>query len=646
MPLPYKILTSLIALIGCASLALSGQLNPGVLIPAGMIFIGYYRYLRGLAQAPQRLIGGLSIAVLVMLVPDAIFISGDLIVAVAHLTILFQAIKSFDLKEPWDPMQVFFMSLLQLVITSELSQSILVGVVFGVFLFVLVVALVFTHFIKQGSAGSVRMGRTFWVVSLCVFAMSVVLFVSIPRVHHGLFGKKKQKSVKTVGFSDSVDLGSFGEVLKDNTVVMRVDVSGAKPPFYWRGVTHDFFNGSRWLSTVSFNDLVLPVDGTFHVIRKEPQSPITQKIVSEPIDADVIFGLGRIVRVTTSGRMIYRDESEALHLPEKTGKRISYTVYSIDEPIPVGRYFKSRYLQMHTGLDRLAALALSVAGEGGTARQKAERIEGYLRANYQYSLTTKPPRPGLTPIEDFLFESKRGYCEHYATSMILMLRAVGIPSRIVTGFIGGEMNAYGNYLIVRQSDAHSWVEAQIEGKWQRFDPTPLAAQLPGRGSLFLDSIKMAWYSYVVEFNVTHQLSLLKYITLPLVSMPQIGNLNLGPVRNALVSLVSIAGLGFALIALRGLLRAKRPSPEGRIYVKFRNRVRRHGGRVNEFSTPADVLAEALSLGFDGHSAGEFIRLYEESRFGAAGQQLPELRRFYQSLRHPNSPTSGTNTHKV
>ena len=141
MPMTYRFLTAFLGLTGCIGLLITGELNP--LMAAGGIAIlpGYYRFLKGRGTAPQWVIGACSVLTLAAFLFDSM-VSGDVFLSVAHLTITFQAIKSFDLKEPWDHLQVYFMSLLQMVIASELSQPIVFAIFFIAFLVALVAAMV------------------------------------------------------------------------------------------------------------------------------------------------------------------------------------------------------------------------------------------------------------------------------------------------------------------------------------------------------------------------------------------------------------------------------------------------------------------------------------------------------------------------
>jgi hypothetical protein len=138
----YRLLTAVLAFTGCISLVISGEVNPLMSLTGIGLFPGYYRFLRGMPCAPKWAISGCSVLTLFVFFFDALIISNDYFLAVAHLTITFQAIKSFDLKEPWDHLQVYFMALLQLIIISELIYSIAFGIIFIFFLIAFVSVIV------------------------------------------------------------------------------------------------------------------------------------------------------------------------------------------------------------------------------------------------------------------------------------------------------------------------------------------------------------------------------------------------------------------------------------------------------------------------------------------------------------------------
>jgi len=320
---------------------------------------------------------------------------------------------------------------------------------------------------------------------------------------------------------------------------------------------------------------------------------------------------------------LYRNNSESVTMPQKKDRRFTYTVYSVpwdekftDPPV--------RYLQMPGGMEDISDLARRVGGKG-TTLQQARRIGEYLRQNYTYSLKTDQPPKGITPIQYFLFNSRKGFCEHYATAMVLMLRSLDIPSRIVTGFLGGDENSYGNYVIVRQSNAHSWVEADIDGKWLRFDPTPAArsSEAPDALALMLDSLRMSWYRYVVGFTSRDQMRMLQAFSTPVISLPSLRgfSIKVPPILIIILTIVALASILWLFSWMKGRWKL---APESRLYLRLKDRVKRKGADIGPQSTPRDVLKEASRLEMETPEIKEFVRRYEAVRFGGKSMSAAEL----------------------
>lgn len=625
MHLAYRVLVASLAFAGSLSLVLSGELNPLFYLPGLAMIPGYYRYLAGREPANRWLIAGLALVELFVVAFDSLFVSGDFFIAVAHMTIVFQALKSFDLREPWDPLQVYFMSLLQLIITSELTLSITMGAIFVVFLLIFMAAMVFSHFMKEGTLERVSLRKPLVVVSLVAFIATSVFFVSIPRVKGGMLGRRAASSaVKSVGFAEEIDLGSFGRVLENQTVVMRVELSGRRLPLYWRGIVLDYFDGSSWHKTIQGKTRLRTEDGRAIIRPYGTEDVAVQKIISEPLDTDAVFALGEVVAVETEAWRVERDLSGSVFIPTKNYRRFTYTALSVpggEMPVLHG----DNYLQLTPGLKDLSALALDVTAQAGTDFERARAVESFLMDNYSYSLSISPPPPGMNPIEDFLFRSRQGFCEHYSTAMVLMLRALGIPARVVTGFRGGEVNEYGDYIILRQSNAHSWVEAAIEGRWRRFDPTPgsetYKTSLP---AMVLDAMRMSWYRYVIGFSSRDQMRILGSFSAPVLKLPDVGGVRLEIKLFYIIMMLLAAGAFLLAFLLKG--RGLRRLPfESRAYLGFRRKLKRRGGRIGRASTPSEVMGEALRLSFDAGRVTEFVRLYEEARFGGRRLSAGEKR---------------------
>jgi transglutaminase-like putative cysteine protease len=226
-----------------------------------------------------------------------------------------------------------------------------------------------------------------------------------------------------------------------------------------------------------------------------------------------------------SGEQVMRELTSAVGLDVRyenaDGLGLLYTAYVSTDPReaviePMDGEDEVGYLQVPVGHARVAELARSVAGDAPTDHQKALRIERFLKqGEYQYSLD-QPDTGDRPPLEVFLFDQKRGHCEYFSSAMAIMLRTLGIPTRNVTGFVGGQYNPYGNYYALRQGDAHSWVEAYIRGRgWVTYDPTPTSRADAGpRDNLwsdlnaFIDAMRTRWMTSVVGYDLRSQVGLL------------------------------------------------------------------------------------------------------------------------------------------
>jgi len=633
MPILYKVLTALLALTGCSSLAITGQINPVMSLSAAALIPGYYRFFRGEKHAPILVIGMLSIVELIIFLFDSFAVTGDVFIAVAHLTIAFQALKSFDLKEPWDHLQVYFVSLLQLIIASELTSSLAFGVVFVVFMILLVTAMVFSHFLKEGHINQTLVRRPVYVISVLTICLTILFFIGLPRVTYRFLSKGHARGIHTTGFSGQMDFGSLGTVKLDPTVVMRVELAGREDgPFYWRGSTLDIFDGITWRSEQKTKTrirktadefLLLPVEtGTVAEQSAEKGPLVEQQIDLEPLDSDVIFGLPLISSIRTDAYFLSVDSAGNISLPGKASRRIRYSVFStVSDAIPGP--VDSLYLQVPAGSERIAELARSFIRNARDDAGLAHAIEEYLRTNYVYSLDVSPPSKGLSPVEDFLFRAKKGYCEHYATAMVLMLRTVGIHARVVTGFFGGERNTYGGYLIVRQSDAHSWVEARVNGKWKRYDPTPaVAVPQPRPYTLFWDSVKMRWSRYVVGFRPEDRSVLLGRLVSGSGGIGRLVGLADGGIASVRHGLMLLAGLivilsALVLIQLRRRRRGYRKVTVA--YMKVRGVLARKGIRMTPSTTPTEIEEQAAHSPFY-MQLREFHAAYKRARFGRGADE--------------------------
>ncbi len=629
MPILYKSITAILALTGCISLLITGEMNLMMCAGGLSIFGGYYRFFRDRPQASKRVAAILAQAALFAFIADATVITGDVFLAVAHMTITFQGIKSFDLKEPWDHLQVYFMSLLQLIIASELTRALTFGVIFVIFMVLLVTAMVLSHFLKEGTLGRVRIRRPVMVIVMLTVLCTAFIFMALPRTPQRFIGKSHVRGIKTVGFSDKVDFGSFGQLKLDQTVVMRIEMDQElRPPFYWRGIAMDSFDGISWRNTTQAKSRLLKTDDEFVISPYDLAQVIEQRVYLEPIDSDVIFGLAKMTSVSADTFSLLVDDSAGITMPGKLSRRIKYSVRSDTKAGLKGRQ-EERYLQVPRGIEKIISLARNVTGGATSDSQRASAIEAYLKSNYAYSLSTARPPVGMSVLDNFLFNSKTGFCEHYASSMVIMLRGIGIPSRVMNGFLGGEQNEYGNYLIVRQSDAHAWVEALIDSEWKRFDPTPaVALQKPPALSHVLDSLRLQWTRYVVGFSFDDQKDIVRTLASPF-ALKGLPNLRFSNFRTVMLwSLALTLGSLLLYVVLRKL-RLRRYGFITRAYLEFRDLLKKKGVRVTDAMTAGDML-KASRNGRFGIEAEEFLSIYEKHRFGSR-EMSDTVRQRYRDL---------------
>lgn len=462
--------------------------------------------------------------------------------------------------------QIIVLALLHFVAGTVLGGGLAFGFCFVGFLIVAPGALVLSH-LRREVEGNYRqgardrtglpvdvprilrsrrvVGRGFLLstslLAIPIFAFTGILFLLFPRVGLSLLLLNHQKSGRMVGFSDKVDLGEVGTLRHDPTVALRFEVPNLPEPppprmtMRLRGTAFDTYNGRAWSRSIERR--LEPPDLIDTLLVHRTPSPNDRKISIdlEPIDPPVIFLPGRTVaiRVHRPPQALLSEPIGLARGPEGeyryTGadsRGIKYDVYIAGdkEPLPdvLTPNDRPRYLQVPEDLPRrFAGLAHQWADGQPTTYRKARAIEEMFRLSFEYDIAS-PSSGKPQPVDHFLFESKRGHCEFFSTSMAMMLRELNIPSRNVTGFVGGTYNRFGHYYAVREGDAHSWVEAYIDDvhAWVTFDPTPSAGAQPlqqttGAWVYFRDLVEamsQRWNRYVVGYDLKTQSHLLDTVT--------------------------------------------------------------------------------------------------------------------------------------
>ena len=647
----FRLSTALIAGVGSVSLLLTGEAHLLMAIPCLCIPLGYMRSYLGHPNITQKTVAVFVFLDLALFFLDLAVVSEDTLLAVVHLTLFFQALKSFDLNSHEDHTQVHFMGLLQIILVSELTLSVWFALVLGLFMVILVVSLMDGYLHSDLHTERVSFAGAAARVSGWTLLTLVLLFVLVPRTAWtGFWGKSHLKRIATTGFSDEMDFGSYGDVKRDDTIVMRVELEGPVPnELYWRGSTLDRFDGKAWTRSDAEERLLFSRDKRFVLTGQGRDPLVKQTIYLEPINTRVLFGLPEPVEMEAEFMYIGLDDQRVMKLKREPRGRVRYTLWSDPGTATDVRKPGASDLQLPEAIERISTLAAEVTSGIEDPLLQAMAIGQYLQGNMTYALETRRPPRGLSPIEDFLFNTRQGYCEHFSTAMTLMLRSVDIPARAVTGFLGGDVNPLGNYVLVRQSDAHAWVEAYIGNRWLRFDPTPSAPPpLRSATSIYLDAVRMAWFKYVVSFSSLEQRqafrtigSGLSWVSRP--HLPEFSQVYSALPRKAVVFAVFLGGAilsgwGLLLVVQRRNRSTKKPALQS--YERILRKLRRAGFIKSAGETPRQFAGRVVQEGgpLDAMEASE---IYYRIRYGGELDLIHELDRIAARMERPTPPIRRT-----
>lgn len=487
------------------------------------------------------------------------FAGGEAAVAgvLARMILSLTAVKLLQKKSDRDWIFLYLMSFFEVLLAAGLSISALYLVTFVVYLLVMVSAVIAFEIRKTSLAVEKKIsGNTSHerdpssesrgvlpvrrlpstAVALIVFivALALPLFFLLPRVGGAGFGGNQYGQSTYSGFSDSVRLGNIGRIQQSDEVVMRVKIEGSVDPdkgLYFRGVALDTFDNQNWSKSKQGNKIsyekgeggLIQVDFSAGM-----ENRTMQTIYLEPLDTPVLFALPRAVAIQGNFPRVYRDAYDALSFT-RSYQRISYKVLS-DRGLPSAEELRrddkpyiadvTNFRQLPPVYDhRIAQLAEKITANLKNRYDKARAVEFYLQNNFGYTLEQKAG--GSEPLADFLFNVREGHCEYFATAMAVMLRTQGIATRIVNGFHDGEYNDTADVTVVRQRNAHAWVEVYFPGEdtWVPFDPTPFAAQTAGTSSSgiaatfnkYLEALETFWIQHFVAYDNQEQQSLARSV---------------------------------------------------------------------------------------------------------------------------------------
>ena len=383
------------------------------------------------------------------------------------LLMLLAALKLMELRAARDAMVLIYLACFIIITNFFYSQSIPTALYLLATLMVIVTTWV--HLQAQSITLKPRL-RIAAILLLQALPLTLILFILFPRVQGPLWGLP-QDAYSSSGLDDKMSPGSLSRLSLSEAVAFRVTYND-KPPrrdqMYWRGPVLWDFDGRTWTPgntaltiTPKFTELDQQID---YVITLEPHNKTWLFALDVPnklsVPATLSYDFQVLNKEPVHARLRYTARSNLVY-----HANLQEAVRQLQRGLQLPRQFNPRAQQLAAEWRASSKDDAAIANAALTYFNKQAFI-----------YTLEPPLLGVNGIDDFLFTTKQGFCEHYASAFVFLMRAANVPARVVTGYLGGEFNDVGNYYIVRQSDAHAWAEVWLVDRgWVRVDPTAAIA---------------------------------------------------------------------------------------------------------------------------------------------------------------------------
>ncbi len=683
---------SLLGLVTCAFCALAdtGRLDApsltfllgGVLWRALMV-IGIVRM-----RIPQRLITIVATAYIVFYPIDIYFLSHNFFAATAHGVCFLGVARILSAQSNRDYLYTGSLAFVALMGAAALSTQIrffvwlALAILFG--LGVLTSAEIRRGFQRNSravaAAGERRDGRTGGRLALLVacggcgiLVLTTGLFFIVPRTARAA-AMLLPNSPRLSGFANSIDLGQLGAMAKDERPVLHVHAYGKElpPNMKWRGSAMSRFDGVHW-DEPRLSDEAAQVQGTVVVADRLQRSRrdgerMAYRVDVASSDTGTLFIAGIPEFIHVDAPTLARTSENSFRALPAIGEPLEYEVSAQDAdplPYPLSDAERRHNLELPPQLDRrIPALGDAWAGQGkdgpdATNLTRALRIQDHLHREFTYSLDAGN-EPGRDPLARFLFTTRRGYCEYFASAMAVLLRTQSIPARVATGFQSGYYNDVSGSWVMRASDAHAWVEGWIEGRgWVTFDPTPPDDSRTSRGwlqtrlrrmNMYLDAADTAWQQWVLAYNPGQQAALAFAFRNKLRAIGQ-GRVDFAWPGVSLLSGRTWLWLGAAAVALFVLFRAPwtklwsqweanrclrkirrgagTPHDARVLYERMLDSMARRGFHKPSWFTPLEFARNLPA--HERERIGRFTAAYNEIRFGGADLGSAKLAQMLENL---------------
>ena len=578
-----------------------------------------------------------------------VFVVGDdVVIPVVDLLLLLLAAEALRSLDALNDVRIYALSFALMLASTAYRPGLLFALAFVVYVGLATVALMVGHLRRASERRGIMdlsVPRRYLVstaaLSSVTLAMSALVFFTFPRVSRGWTGRGAPAATTIAGFSDEVSLGNHGSrIVANPQVVLRVEFPDDPPASlastYWRGRSYDRFDGVRWSRSPGLPPSKAPNDW---YNERWQGDVVRQEIYAAPLASKVLFAMHPLVGVIarSSIQPIFDYAGDYVYWGSAAPVYSAYSRAGPPEPAPLTESVsgftpaRSFYVQLPGVTDGVHALADSLTERAANRLERVQRIQSWFHEEFTYTLTL-PATAEEATVEHFLLERRAGHCEYFSTAMIVLLRSLGIPSRQVNGFLGGDWNAFGQYLAVSQNQAHSWVEVWFPRVgWVTFDPTPSARAAgsasrawswPGR--FLVDGLQHRWNKWVLDYSLDRQTDLLERTT-ALWSGGEVEEAPSSQGRSLLSLLIWVAGMIAAVGTGWYLLTRERLAlrPESRVYVKLKTAYHGTGipGLAN--ASPLSFVESVRTRGLPGLALTEaVVRRYLRARFGG-GPLTPE-----------------------
>ena len=558
------------------------------------------------------------------------------------LLMLFSGLKLLETRTHRDAAAAAFLGYFLIITNFLYTQSIPAALLMAVALFAITATLI-------GFSAPNRAPRANFRTAALLLAhaapAALLLFLLFPRVHGPLWGLPQDAYAGLTGLSETMSPGNLSSLAQSDAIVLRAEFDGDSPPQplrYWRGPVMWDFDGRTWrMGPQTLAQFDAPAGG---------RATYSYDVVLEPHNRNWLFALETAASLPDGAR--YTSDGQILSR-SMVRTRMRYQVSSTIAPtshVAEQQSLLRRALLLPVGFNPKAT---ALAGEWRSASLSDDdilaRAISFLRQG-RYAYTLEPPLLGPDAVDEFLFATRAGFCEHFASAFVFLMRAAGVPARVVTGYQGGDLNPVDRIITVRQSDAHAWAEVFIrERGWVRVDPT--AAAVPGRLESGLgravpeaqqplmmrpelewlrglryqwEAAAHKWNVWVLGYNPERQRELMGFI-----------GMRDADWRSLTATLFTSLGIMTILLLLWSLRRLARPDPVQRAWRAFCRKLAARGVERAPSEGPRD-FAERAARAMPGARRAilRIAALYITLRYGphATARRKRELRRLVRELR--------------